>query len=105
MDRIHQLKQFALEEPDDAFNRYALALEYLKTDPLEAGKIFEKLMSSHPDYLPTYYPYAQLKVEQKDNDGAERVFQLGITMAKTKGEVKTLKELQAAYGDWKYEIS
>ena len=36
MDRLGQLKQFVAEEPDDPFNAYALALEYLKTDPKES---------------------------------------------------------------------
>ena len=30
--RIEQLKQFAKEDPNDPFNKYALALEYQKTD-------------------------------------------------------------------------
>ena len=104
MDRLQQLKQFAQDEPDDPFNLYALALEFLKTDSNESIRLFEKLIKSHSNYLPTYYPYAQLLTERKDIESAERIYQLGISTARSKGEAKTLGELQAAYNDWKYEI-
>ncbi|CAN5324618.1 hypothetical protein BH09BAC3_BH09BAC3_12510 [soil metagenome] len=104
MDRLQQLKQFAQDEPDDPFNLYALALEYLKTENKESGRLFAELVDSHPDYLPTYYPYAQLLVERKDVTGAEKIYQLGIERAKSQKQLKTLGELQAAYNDWKYEL-
>lgn len=104
MDRLKLLKQFAQEEPEDPFNLYALALEYLKINPSEADKLFKKLVSTHPDYLPTYYPYAQLLIEQKDLDKAERIFQKGMETAKALNDYKTLREIQAAYNDWKYDM-
>ncbi len=103
MDRLEQLKQFAIEEPEDPFNHYALALEYLKIDPSEAIRLFDALSLSHPDYLPTYYPYAQLLIERKEIEKAESVFQKGMSTARTKNEVKTLREIEALYNDWKYE--
>ena len=105
MDRLSQLQQFATEEPQEPFNLYALALEYLKIDPSEAGRLFERLLMEHPDYLPTYYPYAQWLIERKEKDKAENVFQKGMETAKSHLDLKTLKEIQAAYNDWKYEIS
>ncbi len=104
MDRLSQLKQFAMDEPDDPFNLYALALEYLKTDTGESIKLFEHLIGKHPDYSPTYYPYAQLLGERKDNHDAERIYQCGISIARKNGEAKTLRELQAAYNDWKFNL-
>ncbi len=103
MDRLTQLKQFASEEPNDPFNRYALALEYLKTDPAQAISLFDQLMHTHPNYLPTYYPFAQLLIELKSVEKAEQIFLAGIEMAKTNGDAKTLKELMSAYQDWMYE--
>ena len=103
MDRIKLLKQFAQDEPEYPFNLYALALEYLKINPSEADQLFEKLVATHPEYLPTYYPYAQLLIERKDPDGAERIFQQGIEKANALNDFKTLREIQAAYNDWKYD--
>ena len=101
MDRLTQLKQFASEEPNDPFNRYALALEYLKTDPAQAISLFDQLTQTHPEYLPTYYPFALLLIEKKEIEKAERVFLSGIERAKN--DAKTLKELKSAYQDWLYE--
>ncbi len=105
MDRIKQLQQFIAEDPRDPFNSYALALEYLKFDPSEAGRLFENLMMIHPEYLPVYYPYAQWLIERKENEKAESVFQKGILTAKAQHDHKALKEILAAYADWKYEMT
>ncbi len=103
MNRLEQLKQFVHEDPEDPFNHYALALEYLKSDQQEALRIFKALLENHANYLPTYYPYAQLLAEMKHSQPAEKVFEAGIAMAKRLNDLKTMRELQAAYEDWKYE--
>ena len=103
MDRRNQLIQFAKEEPNDPFNLYALALEYLKGEPDLAVGLFDQLVNSHSEYLPTYYPYAHLLIERKEIEKAEKIFLRGIEIAKSRKEAKTLKELQGAYGDWLYE--
>ncbi len=105
MDRIKQLQQFIAEGPRDPFNSYALALEYLKIDPSEAGRLFENLMMVHPEYLPVYYPYAQWLIERKEKEKAESVFQKGMLTAKAQQNDKALREIQAAYTDWKYEMT
>ncbi len=94
--------QFSEEEPDEPFNFYALALEYLKLNPVESMRIFERLMTSHPAYLPAYYPYAHLLIEQKNIGKAEWVFEKGLELAKAVNDLKTFRELQSAYQDWKF---
>ncbi|HWA33297.1 MAG TPA: tetratricopeptide repeat protein [Cyclobacteriaceae bacterium] len=103
MNRLEQLRQFAKEEPEDPFNLYALALEYLKSDQKEALNIFKRLLEKFPEYLPTYYPYAQLLAETKERKLAENVFEAGIEVAKKLNDLKTIRELQAAYNDLRYE--
>lgn len=103
MDRLSQLKQFAEEEPDDPFNQYALALEYLRSNPAESGRLFESLVQRQPQYLPTYYPYAQWLIEQKNSVRAQQIFQDGIAAARAAQDQKMVKELLAAYNDWKYD--
>lgn len=103
MDRLSQLKQFALEEPDDPFNQYALALEYLKSNPEESGRLFDLLVQRQPQYLPTYYPYAQWLIDHKNFGKAEEIFQQGIQAARNAKDEKMLKEMLAAHHDWKYE--
>lgn len=100
MDRISQLEAFAKEDPQDPFNHYALALEYLKTNTTRAYEQFEGLLKDHPDYLPAYYPFAHLLIDMKQPERGEQVFRLGIAKAKMLKDAKTMRELQAAYDDW-----
>ena len=99
MSRIEQLEAFAKEDPHDPFNHYALALEYLKVNASRAFEQFENLMKDHPDYLPTYYPFAHLLIEMTQPDRGEEIFLAGIEQARKAGDAKTLRELQAAYND------
>jgi tetratricopeptide (TPR) repeat protein len=102
VDRIKQLEEFFKEDPNDAFNSYALALEYLKSDPQKSYELFESLLNKHPDYLPTYYPFAHLLTELRQPDKAESIFKQGIDVARRVNDPKTLRELSAAYNDWLY---
>jgi predicted Zn-dependent protease len=105
MDRLAQLRQFVEEEPSDPFNRYALALELLKINADEARQLFDELVRSFPQYLPTYYPYAQLLIEKKETKKAEEIFSLGVERSREAGDSKTLREIQALYNDWKFDMA
>jgi predicted Zn-dependent protease len=105
MNRLEQLRQFVKEEPNDPFNWYALALELLKTNADEARQLFEHLVGSFPQYLPTYYPFAQLLIEMKDASKAEEIFNLGIERSGAAADSKTLREIQSLYNDWKYDMA
>ena len=102
MQRLKQLEEFLKEDPNDPFNLYALALEYLKVDVKRAQDLFEDLIKEKPEYLPTYYPLAQLLMEQKD-PRAEVIFKQGIDTAKRLNDLKTFKELSTAYNDWLFD--
>jgi Tfp pilus assembly protein PilF len=103
MNRLQQLEEFLREEPQNPFNHYAVALEYLKIDPGHARQLFEHLLQHFPAYLPTYYPLAQLLAELRETAQAEEVFARGIKEAERVGDAKTLRELRAAYNDWLFE--
>ena len=103
MTRIEQLIQFIQDDPSDEFPRYALALEYLNTDPASARKEFEELLVRFPTYLPTYYPAAHLMIELGDFAKAETLFLSGMETARTQGNKKTLIELKSAYETWLIE--
>lgn len=103
MTRIEQLGRFIAEDPNDPFPRYALALEYLKSDPALARKQFEHLVENFPDYLPTYYPAAHLMIELGFPAEAEHLFHLGIERAQQQRERKTENELKQALEQWRFE--
>lgn len=93
---IEQLERFAREEPDDPFNLYALALEYLKVDRAKAQSIFERLIDSHQHYVPTYYQLGQLYSDQGKMENAIQTFERGIIAARNAGDQKALREMEGA---------
>ena len=101
--RIEQLQQFYDEDPDDPFNLYALALEYLKHDVEKSALFFEKLLREHKEYLPTYYHAAQFFQERGQKEKATDIFEAGIALAKKKSDHKALRELRSAYDEMMFE--
>lgn len=94
--RIQQLEGYVNEDPNDPFNFYALALEYAKSDSRKAIEIFNGLLKSHADYVPTYYQLAKLYVGISENEKALEIFDAGIRIAGEKKDQKAMRELQSA---------
>jgi Tfp pilus assembly protein PilF len=103
MNRLEQLLQFYKEDPQDPFNIYALALEYLKTDQRQALHFFDILLVQHPAYLPVYYSLGKYYQEQDEREKAKQLFEKGISLAASKNEHKTLRELQNALNELLYD--
>lgn len=103
MNRLEQLRKFAEDDPSDPFNIYALALEYLKSDLLEAEKLFDKLLTDHEFYLPTYYQAAALQEQKGNRASAIQILEKGIGIAKKQNETKTQRELQGVYDELSWE--
>ena len=95
-ERIQQLIRFVQEEPNDPFNIYALAMEYLVGEPRQARVYFDQLLSEYPDYLPTYYHAAVLYADLDERDRAAELYEQGIKLAQVQQNQKTLLELQRA---------
>jgi Tfp pilus assembly protein PilF len=103
MNRLELLKQFCADDPADPFNQYALAMEYMNTDTQQAAEILEKLLSEHPDYLPSYYLAAKLHEALGNKEKAIAIYERGIVVAQTQQSTKTLRELQSAYNELMFE--
>lgn len=102
-ERVNLLKEFIKKEPEDPFNKYALAMEYYDMEPIESLKILQSLLDNHPDYLPTYFKTAHLLWEEEKWDDADLVFQNGIKLAQKLGDQKALGELKAAYQNFEFD--
>ena len=96
-ERVQQLLQFVQQEPGNPFNVYALAMEYQSENPSQAQHYFERLLTDHPQYLPTYYHAAQLYVDLGNRDKAAELYDFGLMLAKQQGNEKTFDELKRAY--------
>ena len=97
--RLDTLLQFYKDEPDDPFNIYAVAIEYQKSDPRKALDFFSILLDHHADYIPTYYHAAKLYHECGDTEKAIATYEKGIQVARSKNELKAVRELQSAYDE------
>ena len=101
--RIKYLQDEIENFPDDPFNHYALALEYISAGDLRAEEIFRHLLKEFPDYLPTYYKAANYFFDRDLWDEAEAIFIKGIALAEAQGNEKAHRELNSSYALFKTE--
>jgi Tfp pilus assembly protein PilF len=102
-ERLKMLHQFAEEEPGNAFNWYALALEYQHADPSQASELFDKLLTEFEEYLPTYYMAATHCLRRGDMEKAVRIFRKGIEIAEKEGDRRTAGELRSGLEEILFE--
>jgi tetratricopeptide (TPR) repeat protein len=102
-ERVKSMRKMMVEQPNDPFLRYALALEVKSEYPKEACDHFDHLIENHPEYLPTYYQAAELFFEMDLLAKAKEAFEKGIALAKEQNELKTLQELNNAYQNFLFE--
>ncbi len=101
--RIEILENYAKQEPENPFNWYALALEYRNFDADMTMFYFNKLLSEHKVYLPTYYHAANLFVEKNLLPQAKEIYENGIALAKEQKDMHALRELQNSYQNFLIE--
>ena len=95
MDRKEFIKNEINLDPMDPFNHYLLAMEYQKEGALkESFDLFEEIITQFPDYVATYYTYANALLANDEEDKAEKIIRQGIEEAEKKGVAKALKELK-----------
>ena len=102
-DRVKQLEKFILEDPNDAFSKYALALEYLHSNKSKSAELFDNLLENHPAYIGTYYHAAALHAELGNLDRADSIYTRGIEQAESLNEAHALRELKSAYLNFQFE--
>ena len=97
MDRIEQLRKFIEAQPNEAFPRYALALELKgKGDAAGAAAELSELRKRAPDYLPLYLMLGMLLMTLGRNEDARETFVAGQALARRQGNSHTLSELTSA---------
>lgn len=103
LSRIEILQTYAEQEPSNPFNWYALAIEYRNVNPEKALDYFNKLLTEHKVYLPTYYHAALLYAEMDHLEQAKNIYENGIALAKELGNQHALSELQNSYQNFLIE--
>jgi predicted Zn-dependent protease len=94
MDRLAMLNQVLSQNPDDAFARYGLAMEYSKAGEVErALEEFGKLLSAHPDYTAGYFMAAQTLASANRVDESKKMLVDGISSARRTGNTHAQSEM------------
>jgi tetratricopeptide (TPR) repeat protein len=100
MDRVEMLNDILAQNPNDAFARYGLALEYSNQGNTDSALAeFGKLLSSNPDYTPGYFMAAQTLAKAARNDEARKMLTDGIASAKRTGNAHAQSEMEAMLAD------
>jgi predicted Zn-dependent protease len=95
MDRAAMLNEVLAQNPNDAFARYGLAMEYSnrgQTD--QALQEFAKLLSAHPDHTAGYFMAAQTLVRAERIGDAKQMLQDGIRSAQRTGNSHAQSEME-----------
>lgn len=102
MDRIAALTEILEKEPNDAFARYGLAMEYSKSgDLVRAMEEFGKLLSAHPDYTAGYFMAAQTLASANRVGEARKMLVDGISSAVRTGNSHAQSEMTAMLDELK----
>ncbi len=95
MDRIAALKELLAENPNDAFARYGLAMEYSKAGKTDdALAEFTAIITNNADYTPAYQMAGQMLMTAGRIDEARKMFQDGIASAQRTGNQHAASEMQ-----------
>jgi tetratricopeptide (TPR) repeat protein len=100
MDRIATLSEILTQNPNDAFARYGLAMEYSNGGDVEQSmQEFAKLLSAHPDYTAGYFMAAQTLAKADRLEEAKKMLGDGILSAKRTGNAHAQSEMEGMLAD------
>lgn len=103
MNRITQIQEMLQSNPNDAFLRHALALEWIKMgNDTDAKLLFEDLLTEEPTYIGSYYHLAKLLERIGETASAIQWYEKGMEAAKAAKDQHSYNELQSAYEDLVY---
>lgn len=94
------LNEILQQNPEDAFARYGLAMEYSKQGEVErALQEFQRLLQVHPDYTAGYFMAAQTLAAAARADEARIMLKQGIASATRTGNSHAQSEMEGMLAD------
>ena len=95
-DRIATLQEILTANPNDAFARYALGLEYSGSGETEAALAeFQSLLAAHPGYTNGYFMSAQVLERAGRIDESREMLLKGIDSARQSNNRHAQSEMEA----------
>jgi predicted Zn-dependent protease len=96
MDRIAALNEILTQNPNDAFARYGLAMEYSNQGDLDRALTeFTILLKATPDYTAGYFMAAQALARADRVADAKKMLADGIASARRTGNLHAQSEMEA----------
>ena len=96
MDRIAALNDILTQNPNDAFARYGLAMEYSNQGDFDRALAeFAILLKASPDYTPGYFMAAQTLARADRIAEAKEMLTDGIASARRTGNLHAQSEMEA----------
>jgi tetratricopeptide (TPR) repeat protein len=96
-NRTEVLKAMVAQDPANAFARYGLAMELLKTGQLDGAVAeFRVLLEHNPNYAAAYFHGGQALEKLGDVEQARSLYEKGIEVTRRTGDGHARSELQAA---------
>jgi Tfp pilus assembly protein PilF len=97
MPRLDQLLALLATDPDDAFLRYGVGMEYLQAGRhADAIAAFDDLLARDAAYAPAYFMRGRAYEQSGDLVRARASYQQGITTARANGDHHAADEMTAA---------
>lgn len=95
------LNDVLAQNPEDAFARYGLAMEFSKAGEVEkAMEEFAKLLAVHPDYAAGYFMAAQTLARADRSEEAKKMLSDGIVAATRTGNSHARSEMEAMLAEF-----
>jgi Tfp pilus assembly protein PilF len=92
--RIQKLQEMLAKDPNDSFTRYALALEYVGSNPSEAIDILNELVKIDQKYIPAFHQLGILYGKVNKTQEAKKAYRIGIDLAASARDTKEEKEMR-----------
>jgi cytochrome c-type biogenesis protein CcmH/NrfG len=93
--RKQQLEEMLAEDPNDAFLRYGLAMEYVsQSDDEGAVRCFQELLGRDPNYVPAYMQISQALIRLGRTAEARAHLSRGVGVARQQGDAHAADEMQ-----------
>ena len=95
MSRREKIEAMLLDNPQDNFLNYALALEWEKEDqPEKSIELFRSLMAEEPPYVAAFFMAGQLFTKLDRSEEAKEVLQQGAKNAELQGDLHAAGEMR-----------
>jgi thioredoxin-like negative regulator of GroEL len=96
MDRLAMLQEVLAQNPNDAFARYGLAMEYVNQGDIETAlNEFARLVQISPNYTAGYQMSAQTLLKAGREEEARKNLEAGIASAVRTGNQHARAEMEA----------